>query len=428
LESREEAEKQLKLDPFDFITKTVNKIHVGDDKIIQIAYISALSPRLVDRPIHLWPIGSSQVGKSHFLYSVCHILLKEYYEVFTSASPKGLFYLAHDKGNDCFAGKLIFINEVESSKGALPFLRALTSQTAIDPRHLSVYDAKTIDIRIEGKRAVWFTSVKAFGEEQLRNRFTFVNPDESTEQDEEIYKHQLEGQSEDNIAKHQDFKTAQAMTKNIIENTKDLDVSMPYIQRIVWGYKNRRWQFNIFQSFLQVVTKINYKKREIKDGKLVSTEEDFNFTRDLWTACRYHIIHRISQPAQELLDHLHDTRLNADKDLRKSKADLSVEMKRSTQYIGRILKELEEAELISSEKQSNYWVYWKKPFDDVEAIQLEPETEGNMKHMKHDYGNEDRKKNEKEKVIPKSGFKCFKLEDSNILCEQCRKESTRVGK
>ena len=82
-----EAEKILQQDPLEFIADTVNLIHVGDREIIKIAYVSALSAQLTKHSIHLWPIGSSQKGKSHTLYSVLKVLPRELYETFTSASP-----------------------------------------------------------------------------------------------------------------------------------------------------------------------------------------------------------------------------------------------------------------------------------------------------------------------------------------------------
>jgi hypothetical protein len=70
-----------------------------------------------------------------------------------SASLKSLFYYALKYGEDAFNGKLIYIDEVEASKLTLPLLRTLTSSTDIEPRHLSVYDADLLDIRIKGPRS-----------------------------------------------------------------------------------------------------------------------------------------------------------------------------------------------------------------------------------------------------------------------------------
>jgi len=362
------AEMILLNDPLKFIADTVNMIHVGDREIIKIAYVSALSAQLA-KSIHLWPIGTSQKGKSHSLYSVLKVLPRELYETFTSASPLSLFYYVKRYGEDALNGKLIFIDEVETSRMALPMLRSLTGQTEIEPRHLSVNDAELLDLKIKGPRVVWFTSVKSFGDEQIRNRFIYVNPDESAEQDERVF--ELQKKDEINVDERIEFKIAQAITKKIIEDTKDLKVEIPYIDAIQWPYKSRRWLFPIFKSFLQIVTKINYKKREIKGDRIFSTPEDFEITKRLWASCLEHIIYRVSAPAKRLLNALPEDPEDA-----KTKSELAEETGYSTQHIGRLLEELEEAQLINMRKRSREgpgrlsWEYWRAKIPGVEEIKL----------------------------------------------------------
>jgi len=370
-EDLQKADEILLGDPLEFIADTVNLVHVRDRKIIQIAYISALSAQLA-KSIHLWPIGSSQVGKSHVLLSTLHVLPREHYELFTSASPKALFYYAKKYGENCFDGKLIFIDEVESSKLTLPMLRTLTSPTDIEPRHLSVYDADLLDLKIKGPRVIWFTSVKAFGSDQLRNRFIFVNPDESEKQDEEIFNHQKEKDEENlNVDSIEEFKIAKALTKKILEETKDLKVKIPYINAIQWPYKNRRWLFPVFKNFIKIITKIHYKQRQINGDVLISTPEDFEITKQLWASCLEHIIFRVKRPAKELLDILPNKSENA-----KTKAELAEETGYSTMHVKRLLEELEEAELINKQKRQKEGVgrlayeYWRAKLPGVDDIKL----------------------------------------------------------
>jgi len=152
-ESMQKADDVLTNDPLGFITKAAQQEHVGDPELIQIEYISALSARIVKRKwqINIWAIGSSQKGKSHSMDAVAKVLPREYYEVFTSASGKSLFYYCKKYGDNALDKKLIFIDEVEASKDAIPLLRTLTSQTDIEPRHLSVFDAELLDLKIKGK-------------------------------------------------------------------------------------------------------------------------------------------------------------------------------------------------------------------------------------------------------------------------------------
>ncbi|MEM2939714.1 MAG: hypothetical protein QXU95_05530 [Candidatus Bathyarchaeia archaeon] len=116
----------------------------------------------IGETINLWGIGRSGTGKTHSMNMVLKTLPKNYYEVFTSTSPKSYFYYVKQYGDDSLSDKLLFIDEAEASAEAKPFLRALTSRTEITPRHLSVYDSEIFDLKIRGKRAVWFTTTRTF--------------------------------------------------------------------------------------------------------------------------------------------------------------------------------------------------------------------------------------------------------------------------
>jgi hypothetical protein len=366
------AGEALENDPLKQIVEAANEVHVGDQDLIKTAYISGLSAILA-KPIHLWPIGTSQKGKSHALYEIIQIFPVETYEVFTSASPKSLFYYAKEHGPDAFDGKLIYIDEVESSKMTLPMLRSLTGQTDIAPRHLSCADNELIDILIKGKRTVWFTSVKAFGREQLRNRFIFTNPDETPKQDEDVHKFQLEDKEDRDPNNMESFQIAQAMTRQIINDTKALTVEIPYLEQIKWPFKDKRWLFPIFKRFIRAITKIHYTQREIKDNIITAAPVDFDITRTLWKTFQEHIIYRASTPALKILDQLDD------KSNPKTVSQLSEDTGFSTMHVGRLLRELGESELVNRAKIAKskaYW-YWKSTLASIEDVTLESDVSNN---------------------------------------------------
>jgi hypothetical protein len=365
-EEVDKAEEQLKGDPLTYISGTVNLIHVGDENLIKIAYISGLSATLA-HAIHLWPIGTSQKGKSHVLHKVIFTFPKDHYEIFTSASPKSLFYYAKQYGEDAFNGKLIYIDEVESSKLTLPLLRTLTGQTDIEPRHLSVYDAELLDLRIKGPRVIWFTSVKPFGAEQLRNRFFFTNPDETEQQDTNVYRLQKEDKENQNPNSLQQFKIAKAMTQKILQETKDLQVKIPYLDRIEWPYKDKRWLFPIFKNFIKTLTKIHYKNRQIIDKEIIADEDDFNLVKGLWEPYTTHVIYRVSAPAETILNKLGNKQVDG-----LTKVAIAKDTGYSTKHVGRLLEELSESELINSEKMEHTRsrIYWKATLPKIEEIQI----------------------------------------------------------
>lgn len=144
--------------------------------------------------LHLWSIGRSQKGKSHLIYSVLLAIPDDWFiKPLTSATAKSLLYVVLRYGEDYLKEKIIFFDEVESSKETIPLLRTLTSQTKIKPRHLSIDTQapgadRVLDLQINGKRVVWFTNVNLLPDNQLQKRFIIGNVDESLAQDARIFK------------------------------------------------------------------------------------------------------------------------------------------------------------------------------------------------------------------------------------------------
>ena len=365
-EIRAKAEKTLEEGKaFKAINDAARELHAGDEQIIIVEWISALSSHITEDKINVWTIGKSQKGKSHSMYTVIVLMPREYYEPFTSASPLSLFYYAKKYGEWSLDKKLVFIDEVEASRMALPMLRSLTGQTDITPRHLSVHDAEFIDLQIKGKRSVWFTSVKTFGSEQIKNRFIHANPDESVEQDDRVWDIQDRMKRLGIPPDNEKFQVAQAIFQNVVENTAKLEVEIPY--KIEWAYKKRRWLYPIFVAFIKVVTKTNYKRRKInpKNKKLISTAQDFKTARRLWAAFEKTLIYRVSQSALEILELLSENPEEA-----MTSEEISREVPLSTRRIRELCDEMLNEGLISNRKRGRAWEYWKAPQPTADRLRL----------------------------------------------------------
>ena len=372
-----EAVKVLEYgDPFHFVCEQAAKLHAGDPELIQVEWISALSGPISNLPINLWTIGKSGKGKTHSKFSIVTLLPKDLYLVFTSASPLSLFYYIKAYGEDALDGKLLFIDEVEASKFAMPMLRSLTSQTPILPRHLSVHEAEILDLKIVGKRAVWFTSVKTFGSSQIKNRFIHVNPDETENQDDRVFGLQ-DALYRQNKKQQDDFVCARALSYQIVQDTRDLGVVIPYA--IEWPFKERRWLYPIFLSFIKTICKVRYKQRE-KDAhdNLVATPEDFVLAKRLWNSFEDTIAKRVTGSAQTILEELGDRQ-----SLAKTHAELSEIVPLGTRQIQNLCEELLEEGLVNrqkrgSEKGRPAWEYWKVSQPEVSDIDIKySETFGN---------------------------------------------------
>jgi len=355
-ETVQEASSILEEDVFKFINKEASYLHAGDQPLIRLEFVSALSGPLSNTPINTWVIGGSGKGKSHAKYTVIQLLPKPLYQVFTSASPMSLFYFIKARGPHALDNMLLYIDEVEASKYAIPMLRTLTSQTKITPRHLSVHEAEVLDLKIAGKRSVWFTSVKTFGSEQIKNRFIHANPDETIEQDDRVF-HLQDKIYRSGDSGNIDFTVAKCLTNLIVENTKDLKVTIPY--RIDWPFKERRHLYPMFLTFIEVVCKIYHKRRERdSQDRLIASVEDFNQAKDLWHTFEDTIVKRVGGSALTLLE-----RIEPERSLAKTHAELSDEVVLSTRHIRNICEQLQNEGLINAQKRSSEkgrpaWEYW----------------------------------------------------------------------
>lgn len=379
-----------KYDVFQHIQNSVSILHAGDESIILIEWISALSSSIEETKINTWIIGKSQKGKSHSKQTVLRLLPREYYEVFTSASPVSLFYYIKENGEWALDKKLLYLDEVEASSSALPMLRSLTGQTDIQPRHLSVHEAKILDLCIKGKRTVWFTSVQTFGSDQIKNRFIHLNPDESEDQDEKVFllqdkKYRLEKTISDKL-----IQVAQAISKIVVEETQNLKVIIPF--EIDWPFKNRRWLYPIFLSFIKVITKIRFKKRKRDStGAIIAESEDFELAKKLWKRFIKTIIFRVSTSALTIYEILPDSPDDA-----LTHSEISKNINLSTKQIERLCKEMVDEGLINNRKRTNEgktgrssWEYWRADLPSINEMKIKP-----------NYGHSDIEREEKKENDP----------------------------
>lgn len=379
----EKAEKILaEGDPFEAVNKAVSLLHAGDEDLIRIEWLSVLSSRLAPKiKANLWQIGKSQSGKSHSMYSTLHAVPKEYYEIFTSSSPLSFFYYIKKYGEWGLDKKLIYIDEVEASKRALPMLRTLTGQTDITPRHLSVFEGDVLDLKIKGKRSVWFTSVETFGKDQIKNRFMHINPDETEEQDERVFDLQTQEYWENVETDEEPLLIMQAMTQKIVKETAGLKVKKPF--KPVWPFKKRRWLFPIFATFVDTIAKIMYKQRKMEDGYIRAQAEDVETAKRLWQTYQKSIIYRVSKSAltvYEVLPH--------DKDDAMSFVEIAEQTGMSTEWARTHCKELAQEGLASYRKRAGRgapWEYWKVQPLDMKAVGIKSSAGSQMLNYHHLY-------------------------------------------
>ena len=363
-EEREGSRVLREMDPFEHVVDTAHLVHSGDDELIKLEYTSAVGSWIENKKINTWSIGQSGSGKTHLKETILSMLPQNLYEVFTSSSPLSLFYYVKRFGENALDKTLIFLDEVEASRDTLPMLRSLTGQTEITPRHLSVFEGEILDMRIKGQRSVWFTSVRTIGSEQIQNRFINTTPDESLDQDLAVFDLQDRTMREGLKVDRTPMRIVGAMTEEIIRETAELKVKIPY--KIRWSLVRNRRLYPIFLATIKVVAKIRFRRRKVEGGVLEALPEDFETAKRMWMASETAMVFRIAGRDLQVLEAIPFDRFEA-----KTHAELAEALMMSTSTIGRACQELSERGLVSSAKRDregpgrHAWEYWRTAQDSV---------------------------------------------------------------
>lgn len=357
-------------------------IHAGDAILRSFLYIADLSCLVEEYKNHIWVIGGSGKGKSHVLYAVLNLFPEDTYEIFTSASPLFLHYFVSTYGEDVFKDKILLIDEAEASKDTLPMLRSITGQTPIEPRHGTIKEQRLLDIKMKNRPTVNFTSVHAYGTEQIKNRLLFINPDESEKQDLAVFELQqaLRGKAKIIDKKtEKSLKICRAITRIIIEKTKDLDVLVPWSIKN-WPYTDKRFLFPMFLTFVKSITRIGFKQR--RQGDILITEKaDMLAAARLWSIFHKTIRYRVSSSAWEIYKVLEEEGIDqqaAAEMWQTTHAWIGDKINLSSKQAQRLCEKLLEENLVSRVKSAKSsgqgpkpWVYWKKKIVDPKEMEFE---------------------------------------------------------
>jgi len=359
------AEEILKnSDPFEFILNTVQMIHKGDKEEIILAYLCGLTPFMETDQLHLINMGKSGKGKSDLFSKVLLVFPEETYKMLTSVSPKALHYGKKDK--KLMQNGIIYIDESETSKDAIPILRAITSSGRIRPEHWTIDEKrKFMELKFEGKYSVWLSSVNPLQDDQLKNRFLFMNVDESKEIDEEVWKHQdqLYRKGHEKETLHPDFLVAQAITKKIVSIGGR--VKIPYENE--WFEKENRRLYPFFLTLVKASTITHFYQREQDlDGCWVATRYDFELAVQIWNHIFEYMKKRVNEEAISLLQLIPENKNDAV--TRVQLSELSGISSRRVKYLTGILVEEGLINWDTSDNKGRPNIYWKFSVSDCRSV------------------------------------------------------------
>jgi hypothetical protein len=346
-----------KKDSLQFIVDTVQKIHKGDSEGIALAYLCGLTPFMNTDQLHLIAMGLSGKGKSDLLSKVLvGAFPTNTYRMITSTTPKALHY--GKKAGRLMDKGIIFIDEATASEEAIPILRAITSSGLVKPEHWTVDEKRKFsDLKLDGSYSLWLSSVNPIADDQLKNRFMFLNVDESSALDELVFKHQDSTYRVGNEKKPLPlcFAVAKKVTQ-IITESKVTTIKIPY--EIQWNAKHNRRLYPFFLTLIKACTFCHQYQREMDtDGKWIATRYDFELINYMWSTILEFMQKRVNKEATELLSHIPNDRVNAS--TRVELAEKSGLAVRQVKYLTDILTRegLVNWDTVDTKGKPN--VYWK---------------------------------------------------------------------
>lgn len=364
------------------VLQETDNAHVGDYILKATATLSALSKNLTDMPINLWSIGGSGAGKTHCFKTIFKTLPKERKIKFNSCSPKALYYFTKDRDADVLDGKVLLFNEAEASEEAVEVLRSVTDPDEEDMNLSTVMDQESLTITIQGSPITWFTSVDPLEDSELQNRFLFSNPNEGTDQKDRIADHQFKKFQKGELQpiKNIDYSHLKACYRKIVEETKDLNVLIPFEWE--WNRKSNPRLQQYFTNVLFCITKTYYRNRPVVDGNIVATLTDYYIAKSIWDQIEAVTRDRVKEKDLKLLEHIPLKQPDNKEDIEEdyvTRSDLQEETGRTYNQVRHATKKLQNAGLIRGVKAGDSdnapWHYYE-PEEGVAspAIELKKES------------------------------------------------------
>jgi len=267
--------------PLEFV-KTVNEAHYGDKPLLLVAIASAITPWTNTETVNIHIVGSSSSGKTHALGSILKTIVPPtHYASITSNSPKAIYYAAR-KGM-LNRNLIIMLDDLDTYDSFVQKLKTLTWTHTLKPRHWTVIGGKFEEMSIENNFAFWLTSVHPPKNEELQNRFIYLNTDESEGHKLRVYERVKKlfssGKEKQPVAKRKIDLMRNIFNLLTLEQT---NVVIPF--DIDYEPKSDVRSVVQFFALLKGITALNkHKRRRTKNGCIVASYSDCLLAKEVAT-------------------------------------------------------------------------------------------------------------------------------------------------
>lgn len=283
-EITEIAEKIMKRgNPVTFMMNTFKELHVGDRNAGKMLLCSVATQSIINSAgIQPKFSGNSGKGKTDTVKAILHLIPKKW-KLEGSLSDKALFY------TPMLAGTILFSDDVNLSEEMIGIIKRATTNFQSETTHRTLNSQRMLETHSIPSRIVWWlTSVDDNLPVEVLNRQMGLGVDETTEQDDLVFKFQLQKELNGTL----DFPiTKKVLICRVIVEMIKLRlfvVKVPFANRIRWEDKINRRNFPIFMDIVKAYTVFKFMQRTTNtiDGitTIEATLDDFNDAKELYAS------------------------------------------------------------------------------------------------------------------------------------------------
>ena len=342
---------------------------IGEEANKLLGYI-AMTSRKRNEPLSVLILSSSGSGKSALQDAVVGFCPPEDLVKLTSLSGKALFY----KDRTSLRHKVLALEEGDGAEDAAYAIRSLISagvlinETTI--KDLSTGRLTTMENRVEGPTAVFYTTTSPEVDPETRSRFFVVGIDESREQTRRILAFQREKHREDEISRGLKAQAVIGKHHAFQRLLKPVGVKNPYSVRLTYGddrLQSRRDQPKYLNLIKSVAFLRQMQKPAASNGQIEVDPEDIRIANKLAREILGRSLDELSRPGRDLLmllDEMIETRWQktaaADRTAKPGRTGIAFTRRDIREHTGwsntrvhRYLKELTELEYVLTDAGRN---------------------------------------------------------------------------
>ena len=287
--------------PIEFIAGVVRQYHIGDDNTEEGLCVSIASQSCLNSAgIQVALNGESGSGKSHIVKT--HLrLVPAKYRVSSGLSPKAAYYM-HLK-----EGMIVFSDDVNMSLEMEEIIKRSTTNYQEYTEYNTVFNGEGRKLTIP-PRINWFlTSVNSESSKEVLNRQLTFSTIESQGHKDTIFVKQQEC-AEYGICDMTDITEDIVVCRTIYEMIKSqtFKVRIPFVKQIDIKDKSDSRIFPLFLDMIKGYTVFFYKQRQLEDGFLIATKDDFDKAKKLFTSQLNNIVSKLNDKEIKILQFIYD--------------------------------------------------------------------------------------------------------------------------